>query len=131
MKLEKNSKKWFEAGDLPKCYFTFEIAKRLLAADAKGDASALQEEMEKIVLDLEQGMYLQEHQNKDGIPRMFVSAKEQYGSSEQAGAGGTSGDSDDDDIVVLDEEQVRQIRAENSDGSRPPLDTAALVVEMT
>lgn len=119
LKLEKNCKNWYKAGDLPKYYFTFEVGKRLLTAYQAGDAEALCQEMKAILGETEKGILLW---TSDDIPPILQKAKDEYQDDSQA-AGQDTRD-DDDEIVVLTKEEVQQMQDKKPAASSAGLGTA-------
>lgn len=155
LKLEKNARKWYSNG-IPQWYFTQELTERLVPllssrqvpVDAHDDMlpasaglpqqqtlgqgdevtimSRIEEELEKICTEVEEGHALLAKQDRNQIPWIYVHAKEKYGKTQhsslspsrptKANKGATknddnydNGDDDDDDVIVLDDEQVQQL----------------------
>lgn len=102
-------------------------------AHGSGNVDALQKAMESILLELQEGLGLRAKQNKEGLPNIFLEAKEKYRDESNADqtAGENTADDDDDVIIILDEEEVRNLRAQNRDSTSSGLDTAGPVIEMT
>lgn len=122
LKLEKNCKKWYKAGELPKYYFTFEVGKRLLTGNEAGDPQALCQAMQKILDEGNQGILI----CTEDIPPILQKAKDEYQDDSQA-AGQDTGD-DDDEIILMTKEEVEQMQARKPAASSAGLGTAGPVI---
>jgi hypothetical protein len=104
---ERDAKKWYN-NDLPKSWFTFVAGKRILDAFAKGGTEALMKELDFLTEEVNEATCLQSQQNKEGIPLIFLNAKDQHQPPTETGD--DNNDDSDDDIKVLDEAEIRRER---------------------
>ena len=124
LRLEKKAKQWY-AVDFAKPYFTCVVGKRLLDAAPE----KVKTEIDEIAAEAEEAMLgLKCNQEKDGRPKLFIRAREEYPVAQAAGESTSAENADggDSDIEVLTEEEVRKIQAENAE-KKPP---AKKVVEL-